>query len=68
MHGPHPFTTTISMPLSLRARIDVLRAHRADLTGTRPTAREVVVEALELLVASERRVRRAKRPRREAAR
>jgi hypothetical protein len=48
------FTTTLRIPLRLRAQLDIARARRAEKTGKRPTMREMLEEAVRRFVAAER--------------
>jgi hypothetical protein len=47
------FTTTVSMPLELRAALDLLKAQHARRTGKRPPINALIVEALRQYVARE---------------
>ncbi len=52
MH-PNSFTTTITMPLELRAELDKVKAQHARRTGKRPPINALIVEALQQYVARE---------------
>ncbi len=45
------FTTTVSMPLELRAELDKVKAHHARRTGKRPSINTLILEALQQYVA-----------------
>jgi hypothetical protein len=47
------FVTTVPMPHSVRALLDLVKAKRAVAMGKRPSTGELVVEALEAFVARE---------------
>lgn len=66
MHAAREFTTTCSMPWRLRAQLDDLRLERAAATGRRPSSRDLIVEALELLLRTARTRRRSRSSRRRA--
>lgn len=48
------FTTTVSMPLELRAELDKLKAQHARRTGKRPPINTLILEALQQYVARQR--------------
>lgn len=50
-----PFITTVKMSLALRGELDAVRARWAAELGRRPSAREIIVAALERFVAAEQR-------------
>lgn len=53
MH-PNSFTTTITMPLELRAELDKVKAQHARRTGKRPPINTLILEALQQYVVRER--------------
>lgn len=53
MH-PNLFTTTVSMPLELRAELDKVKAQHARRTGKRPPINALIVEALQQYVVRQR--------------
>lgn len=48
------FTTTVSMPLELRAELDKVKAQHARRTGKRPPINTLIVEALQQYVVLQR--------------
>jgi hypothetical protein len=48
------FTTTVSMPLELRAELDNVKAQHARRTGKRPPINTLILEALQQYVARQR--------------
>ncbi|WPB80929.1 hypothetical protein KYC5002_17565 [Archangium violaceum] len=53
MH-PNLFTTTITMPLELRAELDKVKAQHARRTGKRPPINTLILEALQQYVVLQR--------------
>ncbi|WNG25597.1 hypothetical protein F0U62_17410 [Cystobacter fuscus] len=50
---PRTITTTLTLPVDIRARLDELKAQRARTSGRWPSSNAIVLEALQALLERE---------------